>query len=359
MDNAPSAPALVVEPRTERLRFTATGGEYFRIWIVNLLLTIVTLGIYSAWAKVRKQRYFHGHTHLAGSTFDYHARPIAILKGRVIAAILFGLYLLATESSPIFLLVVVGMYLLIAPWIVLQALRFRARMSSWRGLRFGFGGTLGESYVVFALLTLLVPLTLGALLPYWWYRRQRFVLGYLRFGATQCSFRARVGSYYRVFGVLLAIVIGLSVIAGVLILMVSLAATLSGMRVPEDGEGAPWVITVGAYVVALLFGSVVNGCLRAMLGNVAIDGLRLGSHRILARFDAAKLVGIQLTNTLLVLVTLGLYTPWAQIRLQKYLVERIRLEVDGDLDSFVTAQSESLSATGGEMADVFDIDLGF
>jgi uncharacterized membrane protein YjgN (DUF898 family) len=37
--------------------FRGTGGEYFRIWIVNLLLTILTLGIYSAWAKVRQLRY--------------------------------------------------------------------------------------------------------------------------------------------------------------------------------------------------------------------------------------------------------------------------------------------------------------
>jgi uncharacterized membrane protein YjgN (DUF898 family) len=34
-------------------QFTGTTGEYFRIWAVNLLLSIVTLGLYSPWAKVR------------------------------------------------------------------------------------------------------------------------------------------------------------------------------------------------------------------------------------------------------------------------------------------------------------------
>src|SRR6187455_1066695 len=70
--------------------FRATGGEYFRIWIVNLLLTIVTLGIYSAWAKVRRLRYFYGNTLLDGHSFEYHGRPLAILKGRLIVV---GLYL--------------------------------------------------------------------------------------------------------------------------------------------------------------------------------------------------------------------------------------------------------------------------
>ncbi|MGA3159250.1 MAG: DUF898 family protein, partial [Steroidobacteraceae bacterium] len=46
--------------------FRGEGGEYFRIWIVNLLLTLLTLGIYSAWAKVRKQRYLYSNTSVAG-----------------------------------------------------------------------------------------------------------------------------------------------------------------------------------------------------------------------------------------------------------------------------------------------------
>src|SRR5262245_53377118 len=66
-------------------QFTASGGEYFRIWIVNLLLTLLTVGIYSAWAKVRRLRYFYGNTSLAGSAFEYHGQPLQILKGRLIA----------------------------------------------------------------------------------------------------------------------------------------------------------------------------------------------------------------------------------------------------------------------------------
>jgi uncharacterized membrane protein YjgN (DUF898 family) len=38
------------------LEFTGCAGEYFRIWIVNVCLSVLTLGIYSAWAKVRRKR---------------------------------------------------------------------------------------------------------------------------------------------------------------------------------------------------------------------------------------------------------------------------------------------------------------
>jgi len=59
-----------------RFQFTGTSGEYFRIWIANLLLSIVTVGIYSAWAKVRTNRYMYGNTLLDGMPFRYDADPL-------------------------------------------------------------------------------------------------------------------------------------------------------------------------------------------------------------------------------------------------------------------------------------------
>lgn len=46
-------------------QFRGTAKEYFKIWIVNVLLSIVTFGIYSAWAAVRTRRYFYGNTVLS------------------------------------------------------------------------------------------------------------------------------------------------------------------------------------------------------------------------------------------------------------------------------------------------------
>ncbi len=79
MDKISATESLSPAPSTrppEQLHFTGTGAGYFGIWIVNLLLTIVTLGIYSAWAKVRRLQYFYRHTEIAGSSFDFHGSPI-------------------------------------------------------------------------------------------------------------------------------------------------------------------------------------------------------------------------------------------------------------------------------------------
>ncbi len=43
--------------RRARLRHHGAAGELFKIYVVNILLTLVTLGIYRFWAKTRVRRY--------------------------------------------------------------------------------------------------------------------------------------------------------------------------------------------------------------------------------------------------------------------------------------------------------------
>src|ERR1700680_3220470 len=106
----------------EQFHFTGSGAEYFGIWIVNLLLTIVTLGIYSAWAKVRRLQYFYRHTELAASGFDFHGSPIRILIGRVIALVMLIAYNYSVRlHSPVTILVIVVLALAI-PWLLRNSL---------------------------------------------------------------------------------------------------------------------------------------------------------------------------------------------------------------------------------------------
>lgn len=147
------APAIAQPAETSSqelpFEFRGSGAEYFRIWIVNLALTIVTLGIYSAWAKVRRLKYLHGHTLLAGSAFGYHADPVKILKGRAIAALLLLAYVAAGQAHPV-AGALAGLLLALAmPWLVVKSLKFRLRMTSWRGLRFDFDEDFAGAYRVY------------------------------------------------------------------------------------------------------------------------------------------------------------------------------------------------------------------
>lgn len=128
-------------PVEHQLQFVGSGSEYFRIWIVNLLLSIVTLGIYSAWAKVRREQYFHRNTLLDGSGFDYHGNPVAILKGRLIAWTLFFILAYIDNMEHQFYFYALLAVTPLVPWLLVRSFIFRARNTSYRGLRFNFHGT--------------------------------------------------------------------------------------------------------------------------------------------------------------------------------------------------------------------------
>ncbi|MEO0369036.1 MAG: DUF898 family protein [Pseudomonadota bacterium] len=149
--------------KIERFSFTGSGGEYFGIWIVNILLTIVTLGIYSAWAKVRNNQYFYGNTLLAESSFEYTAQPLQILKGRIIAVILFLLYNVLASAVPTLGLVLFLLLMLALPWIVMNSLAFNARYSEYRGITFLFDRNTFDAYkalLIYPVLLMIIPIAL-------------------------------------------------------------------------------------------------------------------------------------------------------------------------------------------------------
>ena len=141
--------------------FSGRGGEYFKIWIVNILLSIITLYIYSAWAKVRTRRYFAGNTVLDNSSFDYHATGKQILLGRIIAVVFL---IIITVGGIIHPFISIGGYVILAllmPWAVWRSIKFNMRMTSYRNVRFGFDGKLGPMYM-YLLVMPLIPLLVAA-----------------------------------------------------------------------------------------------------------------------------------------------------------------------------------------------------
>jgi len=217
---APAVPPAFDRPRQLRLSFTGSGSEYFRIWIVNTLLSIVTLGLYSAWAKVRTLQYFYRNTRLDGATFDYHGKPSAILKGRAIVFVL-GLALnVCAKVSPILALVMAVVLAAVFPLLLVRSLRFRMANSSYRGLRFAFTGSDADAYKVFVLWPLLSVLTLGALAPMAHQRLKRYQHNHARFGTAPFAFTADAGDFYGVylrgFGLTVLVVILAALGAGAL-----------------------------------------------------------------------------------------------------------------------------------------------
>ena len=338
------------------MQFTGTGGEYFVIWIVNIALTLVTLGIYSAWAKVRTLRWFYGHTLLDNQAFTYLATPIQILKGRLIAVAALVAYYATSYFSPMLAMLLLLALFVAMPWIVVSSLRFNARMSAYRGLRFDFTGKLGEATVIYILLPILILPTLGLILPYMAYRQVRYIAGNTVYGQTAARHEGPLKPFWGVY--LLAFVLLLLPI-GVMAYGGYQAYALQAAGMPKEMAGAAAASSIGlGLLLFYLMLPVVSAMIMARTANLFYNGTVLGPVAFQSRQRARDLIWIYLTNLILIALTLGLFIPWAKVRLARYRAERLTVTGPENLGLFVAGQQQGNAATGAEMADLFDLNVG-
>lgn len=356
----PGAPPTAVPPTappgpvsTEEVRypveFTAKAGEYFRIWIVNLALTILTLGIYSAWAKVRKKRYFYGHTLIDGDGFDYRAKPLAILKGRIIAVVLFVGYSFGGKISPVIGAIFAIVLVIAMPWLIMRSLAFNAYNSAYRNIRLHFRGGYWEPFRLIIGGGLLVIVSLGIGYPYVKSRLVGYVARNHSFGTTSFGLGAITGSFYGVYFKALGLALVSFAALGIV------AAQLGVFKAIKVGitSGTSFFI-LAIYITYFL----LYAYLHARTTNVTWNALTVGPLHFKSTLGARKLAGIYLVNVVAVICTLGLATPWAAVRTMRYRAQNLTVIAAGGLASFVAAEAGNLSATGEEVGEMFDIDFG-
>lgn len=349
------APAVRHQPE-----FSGRVGEYFGIWFINLLLGIVTLGIYSAWAKVRTERYFYGNTRLAGSSFDYLADPIAILKGRLVAYAVVIALALSSQFLPLLYGVILLALAALMPLIIVLGLRFRARNSAWRGLSFRFDRSGGAAYGPFLGWPVLSALTGSLLFPLMKMRQHEFVVAGHSFGRQRFVHAGDAGRYYMPYLIALGIGVGLMVVL-VLGMVATVATGMIAGKGDAGGAAGP-VLGVGMVLLLVLVyaGIFVLGIfLRVKYANLLWNGTQLGAHRFESSLRVRDMLWIYFSNLVAIVCTLGLAVPWAMIRLARYRAAHFAVWVDGSLDAFVRDSERDHAATGAELVDALDVGVDF
>lgn len=353
---APSQLATTTANVAEHLpfRFSGKADEFFRIWIVNLALTIVTLGVYSAWAKVRTERYFYGNTSVGGTPFEYLAEPIAILKGRAIAALLLLAYVGTAQVSPVLNLIVLMLLLVLFPWMLTRSLAFRARYSAWRSIRFGFDGSYGQAFKLYILLPVASLFTLYLAFP-WVVRQQtEWMASQHRYGGTRLLFAAETSQFYAIYLLALVGMLGIG-------FLVAMAGGLVGAILADVGANAErlqvLLLLIGGAVYLGAF--AVGVYIRAATANVMWNGIDVGGCRFRSTITGSEMAWLFVTNTLAIICTLGLAYPWARIRVARYRAEHLAFLPSGDPDRFFADAASSAPAFGSEAADLFDVDISW
>lgn len=346
--------------RVLRPQFIGSAGEYFRIWIVNTFLTIITLGIYAAWATVRTRRYFYRNTVLDGHPFDYPAEPRRILIGYMIIGSMFLLYKVYEVMNPLVSLSVVMAFYLILPFLIFKSLRFFAHNSAYRNIRFRFRGTLGESYLLYLLYGFLIIITLGWIVPYWEYRKKKYFFNNMAFGSAVNQFTGSAGGFYKVYITVSLFVFMFMMLAFVFIGGIG-AALFSDKTLPLNnalpGGGMLALIAV-TYIIMLATMVYAQQYIYTWQTNYCFNESTLGGVRFRSTLEASSLFWIRFSNILAIIFSAGLLIPWAKVRRTRYVLDNIEVLDNGSLDSFTTAASGDEAAYGDVATDFFDFEVG-
>lgn len=355
--------AVSTAPQRLDFSFHGQGGEYFRIWIVNLLLSIVTLGIYSAWAKVRNLRYFYGNTELAGARFDFHGKPIAILIGRLITLACLVAYIVLSEVQPVIGLLLFFVLMLFSPWMVVRSLKFRLGNTSYRNLRFGFDGTVAEAYKYLLFVPLLLIPSFGLAFPFVQQRITRFLISNIRYGQARLKTDADAGDFYIVYGLAFAVVIALGVLVGILAASVFAVfmAQFQELAVARNAISLTAILLLAAgaliYLAILVSFSLVGQVMRTMLQQRVWSKAALNEHQFDSSMGFGDAVKLHLGNLALLVVTLGIGWAWVKVRTARFRIDNLTLHAQGGLAGIGAAAAPAGGAVGDELAEMFDFDF--
>ncbi len=393
-------------PKIEKFTFTGSGGEYFKVWIVNILLTIITLGIYSAWAKVRNKQYFYGNTFLAGSSFEYTANPVQILKSRAIAVVFYIIYELAASFNPILYYVLVFVIIVATPWIIMKALNFNARYSQYRNVRFSFEQNIKEAMVVYLLIpfVLILPvISIGLYMyfsfmsfptelttdpaasvdaisgnydtylqilkyfipisllvsfltyPYIVYRSKHYIAKNHYFGQTRFSSKLMTSKpFYNIYLKAFAIFFIAFAVIGLILFFLGNVSTVS---ILTQSFGLPAWANILTTLIFVFIYALIFAFIKSQTYNLIYQTTKIGDNKLRAKMQTKSLAILYVTNTLGIILTLGLFIPWAKVRTARYRAEHTALQVNRNLEEFIANKREEQNALGEEFGDVFDIDV--
>ncbi len=330
----------------EKLEFRGTSREYFKIWIVNIFLTLISIGIYSAWAKVRTNRYFYSNTFFQNSSFEYTADPLKILKGRIIIVAIYTLFIISSQIllNPIMTGIIFIFALLISPWMINRAIKFKLKNTKYRNIRFQYSENTPEFYKFYAIHGLLNIITLGLAFPYSLNSFKKLLINNSQYAQRSFSYHGKIGEMYKQF---FKIIVGYVVIP---FLLIGLFASIAGVKIPSFSN-------INAELLSLSFIGMniviyAGYIFVAYIENYSFSKTSLNQTLFKSTLSSSMLGWIYISNIFLIILSLGLLIPWAKVRTINYKCDNFAIYTP-DMDKFVAT-----SYRNEEVESFFNIDIG-
>lgn len=343
--------------------FQGTGGTLFGIHMVNLCLTLLTLGVYRFWAKAKVRAYLWSQTELwtetefADDRFAYHGTGKELLVGFLRAVVIFGIPYALLANGPsvagaapwiqtVASLLAGVLVMLFIPVAIVAARRYRLSRTSWRGIRFSFRGPILQFVTLWIKGAILTGLTLGIYYPFFASERQAFLVSHSQFGNRGFRFNGNGWDLLKAF----FIPYTMTSLATAALIMLSFYQGLL-----ESIHGMSGAIVSLVVLYALLY-PILWGWYLVKQQRYFWNQTSLGGSRFQSSMTPWTYFKLKSGNFFLLVVTLGFAWPWTTVRNIRYVLSHLTLQAPTDLEAIL--QDKQTATPTGEGLDSF-LDTGF
>lgn len=184
------------------------------------------------------------------------------------------------------------------------------------------------------------------LFPLWQKFYFRFVASNSLYGRERFNFIATATEFYAIYIIASLLFIGAVIVTSLL---------AGGMAALELG---------GITAISVLFGVLAlapflfaQAYVQTQKTNVVYSNLELEDIAFSSELKVPMMAWLYISNTVAIILSLGLLVPWAKIRMARYRASTMTLYAN-NFDEFQARAAGDIGAGGSEISDFMDIDLG-
>ena len=337
--------------RSPALAYNGRVGEIYAIFLLNLLLTILTLGIFRFWAITRVRRYIWSRVRFQGDRFEYIGTGGELFMGFLIAVgIIAGLavisallaYVLGQMKPWLAALPIIAFYLalsMLAGAGFYSAQRYRLSRTLWRGIRGGMTGSALSYGAAWLAYGVMLPFTLFQMLPWVQIRLTERRINASVLGSAPFAFEGRARSVYGRYllawlgsiALLAILTAAVFATAGTTIEAILAATGSKSAAELHDPRINALLAQLAPFVIAAIFAWAVGsallrcwylaGMFRHVCANTTLAGTRFASTA-----TGRGLLWLLAGNLLIMVPTLGLGLPFVIQRDLRYLARNLHIE---------------------------------
>ena len=304
-------------------RFEGSGGEYFFIFLKHVFLTLITFGLYFAWAKTERRAFIWKSLSFYGHPFRYTGTAIELLKGYALVVVGYILFVSIPQlagliSTAFGTFVQVALFVglvVVMPFVIYRSRNFLYNRTTWRNIRFGLVRESGPFAKQFYLGILLSIVSLGLYVPVHANRLHGIMLNRTRFGSLELHY---------------------------------------------DGDDFEvWKMAMKGLALSILTLGLYYFWYRAELERYRADHTRIGDAAVLcSRVTGGQFLTLYFVNAFGLALTVGLAFPWILMYSLGALASRYSVHGEIDFDTIVQRAEEEGAFSDG-VADALDLDFGF